>query len=64
MDDLWDESYTEACRQKFINRMYKFPTNPTYTLNSGAQMPILGFGTWKDQHVSNVTQRAMRRGLR
>lgn len=64
MNDMWNEEWTEVCRQKFINRMYKFPTNPTYTLNTGAKMPVLGFGTWRNQQVSNVTQRALRRGLR
>lgn len=64
MNDMWDEEWTEVCRQKFINRMYKFPTNPTFTLNTGAKMPVLGFGTWKNQQVSNVVQRALRRGLR
>lgn len=64
MNDMWNEDWTELCRQKFINRMYKFPTNPTYTLNMGAKMPVLGFGTWRNQQVSNVVQRALRRGLR
>lgn len=64
MNDMWDEEDTEACRQKFINRMYKFPANPTFKLNTGAAMPVLGLGTWKDQQVSNTVQRALRRGMR
>ena len=61
---MWDDEETEECRQKFINRMYKFPRNPTFTLSSGAKMPVLGLGTWKDQQVSNTVQRALRRGFR
>lgn len=61
---MWDDEETEAYRQKFIKRMYKFPDNPSFNLNTGAQMPVLGLGTWKDQQVSNTLQRALRRGFR
>lgn len=64
MDEMWDESLTEDCRQKFVKSMYKFPKNPTVKLSSGKRMPLLGLGTWKAAAVQDTVERALRHGFR
>ena len=64
MQDLWDEEYTDLCRENFINAMYKFPDTPVTALENGREMPILGVGTWLKQNVQETVEQALRAGFR
>ncbi len=64
MQDLWDEEYTDLCRENFINAMYKFPDTPVTELENGREMPILGVGTWLKQNVQDTIEQALRAGFR
>ena len=64
MQDLWDEEYTDLCRENFINAMYKFPETPVTDLENGREMPILGVGTWLKQNVQETIEQALRAGFR
>ncbi|CAK0782431.1 hypothetical protein CVIRNUC_005684 [Coccomyxa viridis] len=64
MQDLWDEEYTDLCRENFINAMYKFPDTPVTELENGREMPILGIGTWLKQNVQETIEQALRAGFR
>ena len=64
MQDLWDEEYTDLCRENFINAMYKFPDTPVTELENGREMPILGVGTWLKQNVQETIEQALRAGFR
>ena len=64
MDEMWDETLTEECRQNFVKSMYKFPKGPTIKLNSGKRLPMLGLGTWKATAVQDTVERALRTGFR
>ena len=64
MQDLWDEEYTDLCRENFINAMYKFPDTPVTELENGRKMPILGVGTWLKQNVQETIEQALRAGFR
>lgn len=64
MQDLWDEEYTDLCRENFINAMYKFPDTPVNELENGREMPILGVGTWLKQNVQETVEQALRAGFR
>ncbi len=64
MKDLWDEDQTDACRLRFINSMYKFPSTPAVQLSSGHRMPILGVSTWLKHKVQETVELALRSGFR
>ncbi|BDA45305.1 probable NADPH-dependent aldo-keto reductase, chloroplastic [Coccomyxa sp. Obi] len=64
MKDLWDEDTTDACRLRFINSMYKFPSTPSVQLSSGHHMPILGVSTWLKHNVQETVEHALRSGFR
>lgn len=64
MKDLWDEEQTDACRDRFINGMYKFPSTPSAHLSNGLKMPILGLGTWLKHNVQETVEHALRSGFR
>ena len=64
MQELWDEEYTDLCRENFINAMYKFPDTPVNELENGREMPILGVGTWLKQNVQDTIEQALRAGFR
>jgi len=64
MKDLWDEEETDACRDRFIDSMYKFPSTPSAHLSNGLKMPILGLGTWLKHNVQETVEHALRSGFR
>ena len=66
MDEMWDDTETERCRQAFIKGLYKFPKQTTKPLRSGRPMPLLGVGPWRtaDGGVQDVVEKALRSGLR
>lgn len=64
MKDLWDEDHTDACRLRFINSLYKFPSTPAVQLSSGHPMPVLGVSTWLKHQVQETVEHALRSGFR
>ena len=66
MDEMWDETDTERCRQQFIRGMYKFPKCPTVKLGNGKPMPVLGLGPWRTAEggVQDIVEKALRSGVR
>ena len=66
MDEMWDDTETERCRQAFIKGLYKFPRCPTAPLRSGRPMPLLGVGPWRTAEggVQDVVEKALRSGIR
>jgi hypothetical protein len=64
MKDLWDEEETDACRDRFIASMYKFPEMPSIALGNGRRMPVLGLATWLKQNVQETVEHALRSGFR
>ncbi|KAK9802610.1 hypothetical protein WJX73_002049 [Symbiochloris irregularis] len=64
MDEMWDETETEECRQKFIRSVYKFPKMPSVKLATGQRMPMLGMGSWRAGNAQDTVERALRSGVR
>ena len=66
MDEMWDDTDTERCRQQFIRGMYKFPKCPTAKLAHGKPMPVLGLGPWRTAEggVQDIVEKALRSGVR
>ena len=65
MDEMWDETETEECRQKFIKSVYKFPKMPSVKLQAtGQRMPMLGMGSWRAGNAQDTVESALRSGIR
>ena len=66
MNEMWDDTETDRCRQAFIKGLYKFPKCPTAPLRTGRPMPLLGIGPWRTAEggVQDMTEKALRSGIR